>query len=46
MNPSGPDADPVEFRQAVAASLPDLPVHDVVIETVDESRKSVWRFWD
>src|SRR5512143_2577776 len=32
-NPSGPDADAVEFRQIVATALPDVAVHDVVIES-------------
>jgi hypothetical protein len=45
-NPSGPDADPVEFRQSVASALPDLPVHDVVLEAGGERGKPVWKFWD
>jgi len=45
-NPSGPDADAVEFRRVVATALPDLPVHDVVLESVGDRRKSVWKFWD
>jgi hypothetical protein len=45
-NPSGPDADPSEFRQTVAAALPDVPVHDVVLESDGERGKPVWKFWD
>jgi hypothetical protein len=45
-NPSGPDADPTEFRQIVAAALPDLAVHDVVMESGEEKQKPVWKFWD
>ena len=32
MNPTGPDADAEEFRAMVAERVPDLPVHDVVLE--------------
>jgi hypothetical protein len=45
-NPAGPDADPAEFRSVVATSLPDVPVHDVVIESGGERGKPVWKFWD
>jgi hypothetical protein len=45
-NPSGPDADPAEFRRTVATALPDLAVHDVVIESGGERSKPVWKFWD
>jgi len=45
-NPSGPDADPVEFRLTVATALPDMAVHDVVIESGGERSKPVWKFWD
>jgi hypothetical protein len=45
-NAAGPDADPTEFRQTVARTLPDLPVHDVVLESGEETRKPVWRFWE
>jgi hypothetical protein len=45
-NPAGPDADPVEFRQTVATALPDIAVHDVVIEFGGERGKPVWKFWD
>jgi len=46
VNPAGPDADPLEFRQILAAALPDLPVHDVVVESGEEARRAVWRFWE
>ena len=45
-NPAGPDADAVEFRRVVATALPDVPVHDVVIESGGERGKPVWKFWD
>jgi hypothetical protein len=45
-NPAGPDADPAEFRSTVATALPDVPVHDVVIESGGERGKPVWKFWD
>jgi hypothetical protein len=45
-NPSGPDADPTEFRRTVATALPDIPVHDVVLESDGERSKPVWKFWE
>jgi hypothetical protein len=45
-NPSGPDADAAEFRATVAGALPDLAVHDVVIESGGERSKPVWKFWE
>jgi hypothetical protein len=45
VNPSGPDLDPESFRRLVASALPDLPVHDVVLDAEDERRKPAWRFW-
>jgi hypothetical protein len=45
-NPAGPDADAVEFRRVVATALPDMPVHDVVIESGGERSKPVWKFWE
>ena len=45
-NPAGPDAEPAEFRRTVAAALPDVPVHDVVLESGGERSKPVWKFWD
>jgi hypothetical protein len=44
-NPSGPDADAVEFRSIVATALPDVPVHDVVIESGGHRGRPVWKFW-
>jgi len=44
-NPAGPDADPVEFRRAVAEAVPELPVHDVVLDEEGEPRRPVWKFW-
>ena len=46
INNSGPDADAAKFRQSVAEALPGLPVHDVVLETGDEPRKPIWKFWE
>ncbi len=46
LNHVGPDADPAEFRQLVASALPDLPVHDVVLEAGGERRRPVWKFWE
>jgi hypothetical protein len=46
INQSGPDADPVKFRQSVAEALPALPVHDVVLESGEEPRKPIWKFWE
>jgi hypothetical protein len=46
MNPSGPDAEALEFRSMAAMALPDLPVHDVVLESGDAGKKSVWKFWE
>jgi hypothetical protein len=45
-NPSGPDADPEEFRSTVASALPDLAVHDVELESADERGKPMWKFWE
>ena len=45
-NPAGPDADPAEFRAAVATALPDLPVHDVVLEGDSGEKKPAWKFWE
>jgi hypothetical protein len=46
INPSGPDAEPGKFRQSVSEALPGLPVHDVVLETGEEPRKPIWKFWE
>ncbi len=45
-NPSGPDADPEAFRQTVAGAIPQLPVHDVVLDAGGVPRKPIWRFWE
>lgn len=45
VNHAGPDADPAEFRRVVASALPDLHVHDVVLESGEEIRRPVWKFW-
>jgi hypothetical protein len=45
-NPSGPDADAASFRETVATALPDLPVHDVVLESGGDRGKPAWKFWE
>jgi hypothetical protein len=45
-NPAGPDADPAAFRQTVSAAVPDLPIHDVVLEGGGPQGKPMWKFWD
>jgi hypothetical protein len=45
-NPAGPDADPAEFRRIVSEALPDLPVHDVVLESGADRGKPMWKFWE
>ncbi len=45
VNHAGPDADPVEFRALVAGALPDVHVHDVVLEAEDGPRRPAWKFW-
>ncbi len=45
INPAGPDADASEFRQAVAAALEGIHVHDVLLESEDSPRKPAWKFW-
>jgi hypothetical protein len=46
VNPAGPDADPVALRESVARALPDIPVHDVVLEADDYGKKPLWKFWE
>ncbi len=46
VNPTGPDADPWAFRDAVAQALPDLHVHDVVLESSEGSSRRPWKFWE
>lgn len=45
-NEMGPDAGAEEFRSMVAESLPHLPVHDVVLESGEEPKRPVWKFWE
>ncbi len=45
LNDAGPDSDPVEFRQCVAAAIPEVPVHDVVLESEEGPRRPLWKFW-
>jgi hypothetical protein len=45
-NPSGPDADAAAFREIVATALPDLPVHDVELESGVDRDKPAWKFWE
>lgn len=45
-NASGPDADAETFRALVATALPELPVHDVVLDSPEGQRKPAWKFWD
>ena len=44
VNRSGPDADAEDFRTAVARALPEIPVHDVVLEAARAKRRPFWRF--
>jgi hypothetical protein len=46
INQLGPDADAAKFRQSVAEAVPGLPVHDVVLESGEEPRKPIWKFWE
>jgi hypothetical protein len=45
VSPVGEDADPVEFRDRIAESLVDIPVHDVVLEDPESSSRPGWRLW-
>jgi hypothetical protein len=42
---TGPDADALAFRTAVAEAVPDVPVHDVSRESAAKDRRPSWRFW-
>jgi hypothetical protein len=42
---TGPDTDPHEFRCRVAEALPDIPVHDVPLESAARDREPLWKFW-
>ena len=46
INHAGPDAEAAAFRQAVAEALPGLAVHDVVLESGEQGRKPIWKFWE
>lgn len=46
MNPAGPDADAVMLREMVARAVPEIPVHDVVLEAEDDGKKWLWKFWE
>jgi hypothetical protein len=45
VNDAGPDAPADEFRKAVAAAVPGVHVHDVLLESEDQERKPAWKFW-
>lgn len=45
VNPAGPDADPVQFRELVAAANPRIPAHDVFLESEEGQRRPAWKFW-
>jgi hypothetical protein len=45
-NHAGPDAEPAHFRELVGGAVPQLAVHDVVLESGDEHRKPLWQFWE
>jgi hypothetical protein len=45
-NQTGPDADPAAFREMVGGALPNLPAHDVVLESGEGPKKPVWKFWE
>lgn len=46
MNFAGDDADPGQFRDLVDGALGELPVHDVVLDSPEASRRAVWKFWE
>jgi hypothetical protein len=45
-NHAGPDAEPAQFRELVAGAVPQLAAHDVVLESGEEHRKPLWKFWE
>ncbi len=45
VNPVGPDAEAEAFRQEVQRALPEVPVHDVVLEEVDAEKRPFWKLW-
>ncbi len=44
-NPTGADSDPGEFRRMVAEAVPDVPVHDVLLEASADKERPSWKFW-
>ena len=44
LNLSGPDVKADRFRDLVNEVVPDVPVHDVVLEAHGR-RRSIWKFW-
>jgi hypothetical protein len=42
VNGSGPDAHPERFRKLVSDAVPDLPVHDVVLESERSTNPGLW----
>jgi hypothetical protein len=46
VNFTGSDADAEEFRALVTEALPEVPVHDVALESEERSRRPVWKFWE
>lgn len=45
VSPIGEDADPQEFRDRVAEEVPDVPVHDVVLDAGGSGKSGGWRLW-
>lgn len=45
VNPVGPDAEAEEFRDQVQRALPQVPVHDVVLEADDAGKRPFWKLW-
>lgn len=45
VNLRGEDADPIAFRDQVAAAVAGIPVHDVVLEKAPRARRPIWKIW-
>ncbi len=45
INPVGPDAEAEAFRDEVQRALPEVPVHDVVLEEADAEKRPFWKLW-
>jgi hypothetical protein len=45
VSPVGEDADAQEFRDRVAEAVPDVPVHDVVLDAGGSGKPAGWRLW-